>query len=467
MECTPALTVGTIRVRAGAPLCRITPDGLFSVGCAGNRLHDIRGKETNHPLAIALDAEQPLPLTCTEQVLKAAEPELALVERRIDTAHELLRLPHVHRETRRIRRGLEDAPHVVHTLGHAQLRHWRGGARLRLRLLAGGRFGVLPVTPFIGRRTRGFLTGAEASVCSFGHFNEHVAPVLPQAHMSGGRQLLRKVTEAADAVRTLRERGIELEERALQEAELRRHLTVAQHLQRPPDEWKSLIDRRLGHRPDLPPVGATSWAHQVLVRDELVAVALHDAARESAPADDEYLLVVLLQFLDEGDEITVAANDHIRVDVGVGKGHLQRIERQVDVGAVLVAARGEIALEKLRRVLRQRTAVVASPRPVSVSNLRDNLATFLQRFEHDTDVELRAQGTLHTDLDIVEIDEHCQFELCIRQTFSLPFPPVRRVFTERQAVSSTSANRVSWAGRPGGRGGRAHGRRGQGVPIIP
>ena len=70
-----------------------------------------------------------------------------------------------------------------------------------------------------------------------------------------------------------------------------------------------------------------------------MAVLLQNGAGESAPADNENPLVVLLQFVDQRNEVAVAADDGVGVDVVVSEGHLECIESQVDVGAVLVAAR--------------------------------------------------------------------------------------------------------------------------------
>ena len=142
-------------------------------------------------------------------------------------------------------------------------------------------------------------------------------------------------------------------------------------------------------RPDVRrgPPAARARAHQVLVGDELVAVALHDAARELPAADDEDLLVVLLQLLDEADEVAVAADDHEGVDVGMGERHLERVEREVDVRAVLVAARREVALHHLDGVLGQRAAVAAGALPVAVGGLGHDVAALLEGFEHEPGVE--------------------------------------------------------------------------------
>ena len=150
-------------------------------------------------------------------------------------------------------------------------------------------------------------------------------------------------------------------------------------------------------------------AGDVLVGDELGAVLLHHLAGELPAADDEDLLVVLLELLHQGDEVAVAADDDEGVDVVVGEGHLQRVERQVDVGAVLVAAGGHHPLHQPYGVVGHRPAVVAAL-PVAVGDLGDDLAAFLDGFEHRADVEAEAEGVLDPDLDVVEVDEYGNLE---------------------------------------------------------
>ena len=162
--------------------------------------------------------------------------------------------------------------------------------------------------------------------------------------------------------------------------------------------------RRAAGRPAFAAAPA-SRAGQVLVGDELVAVPLQDDARERAAADDEHLLVVLLQLLDERQEVAVAADDDVGVDVRVRERHLERVEREVDVGAVLVAAGREVALHEADGVLRERAAVFAGARPVGVGDLGDDLAALLDGVEDGADVEVFAEGGLDADFDVVEVDE--------------------------------------------------------------
>ena len=159
---------------------------------------------------------------------------------------------------------------------------------------------------------------------------------------------------------------------------------------------------------------------EVLVGDELVTVLLHHLARELPPADDEHLLVVLLQLLDERDEIAVAADDDERVDVIVRKRHLERVQREIDVGAVLVAARRQVPLHHAYGVLRHQPAVIAGPLPVAVGHLGDDFAALLDAVQNRRNVELRMQRGLHADFDVVEIDEDRNFQSLVDQiVFSL------------------------------------------------
>src|SRR3984957_16308335 len=89
---------------------------------------------------------------------------------------------------------------------------------------------------------------------------------------------------------------------------------------------------------------------QRFVRYELVAIPLEYRAGESPPSYYVDAFVVLLQLIHQGDEIAVAADDREGINMVVSEGHLERVEGQVDVCAVLVAARRRVALNHLHRV---------------------------------------------------------------------------------------------------------------------
>jgi hypothetical protein len=95
------------------------------------------------------------------------------------------------------------------------------------------------------------------------------------------------------------------------------------------------------------------------------------------------------------------------------KGHLERVEGEVDVGAVLVAAGRHHALHHADGVLGHRAAVLPRAFPVAVRDLGDHFAAFLDRFEHRPNVELEVEGGLDADLDVVEIDKHSNLQFLI------------------------------------------------------
>ena len=114
-----------------------------------------------------------------------------------------------------------------------------------------------------------------------------------------------------------------------------------------------------------------------------MTVLLQNRAGESLAAHHEDRLVVLLQLVHQRDEVAVAADDGERIDVIVRERQFQRVERQIDIGAVLVAARRGIALHHLHRVFGKLPRGVLHPAPVRVRDLGDDLAALLQRFEND------------------------------------------------------------------------------------
>ncbi len=232
------------------------------------------------------------------------------------------------------------------------------------------------------------------------------------------RELLDEIEERRRTIGPLGEGRVELEQRALEQAGLRRDFPVGEDLQRAPHDGERLRDGRGGggrHRAAAFGDRAAD-ARQILVGDELVAVALEDDAGERPAANDEHLLVVLLELLDQREEVAVAADDHVRVDVRVREGHFEGIERQVDVGAVLVAAGRQVALHQTDGVLGEVAAVLARARPVGVGDLSDHLAALLQGVEDGADVEILTERRFDANLDVVEVDEHGDVEtVLIRQ----------------------------------------------------
>ena len=97
----------------------------------------------------------------------------------------------------------------------------------------------------------------------------------------------------------------------------------------------------------------------------------------------------------------------------MGERHFEGVEREVDVGAVLVAAGRHHALHQANGVLRHGAAVIAGALPVAVGDLGDHFTAFLDGLEHGADIELQAERGLHPDLDVIEIDENRDLESLI------------------------------------------------------
>jgi hypothetical protein len=137
-----------------------------------------------------------------------------------------------------------------------------------------------------------------------------------------------------------------------------------------------------------------------------MAVLLEDGACKIPPAHNQNLLVVLLQLLDKGNEIAVTADDHERVDVIPRESHLERVQSQVDVRSIFVAARRQIPLHHLDGVLRHAAAVFARAFPVAVGNFCDDFSTFLDGLQNCADIEMAIKSTFDPDLDVIEVDEY-------------------------------------------------------------
>ena len=158
---------------------------------------------------------------------------------------------------------------------------------------------------------------------------------------------------------------------------------------------------------------------QILIRDEFVTVFLKYHAGKGPAADDKYLLVVLFELLHQRDKIAVAPHNDEGVDVIPCKRHLQSIEGEVDVRTILVAARRQISLDHLYRVLGQHAAVIVGSLPVSVGDLCDDLAALLDRFKDSVNIKPSGQSGSYAYLDVVKVDENRNFESLFAQDFRL------------------------------------------------
>ena len=110
-----------------------------------------------------------------------------------------------------------------------------------------------------------------------------------------------------------------------------------------------------------------------------MAVGLKDVRGEGFSANNVDGFAVFLQFVYQGDKVAIAADDGKGVDMGMGKSHLQGVERQVDVSAILVTARAGKTLDHLDRVFRHLSCCAFLSAPVCVGEFCNNIAPLFQR----------------------------------------------------------------------------------------
>ena len=128
---------------------------------------------------------------------------------------------------------------------------------------------------------------------------------------------------------------------------------------------------------------ATVLRQQRFIAHEFVAVLLEDGAGECLAPHHEHGLAIFLQLVDQRNKVAVAADNGERVHVRMGEGHLQRIQRQVDVAAVLVAARGRQPLDHLHGVFGHGAGRAFLASPVGICELGHQVAPFLERVKRE------------------------------------------------------------------------------------
>ena len=146
----------------------------------------------------------------------------------------------------RILGRLEQPAHLADAVGDARLGRPAGGRRAAAerRGAAGGGAAATGRRPgdVAGPRDAPRASSARAATPSV-ELDQHVAAGFLQRDVAGGGELLGEVAEAAGAIGALGEGRIQLQQRALEQPQLRRDLAVRQHLQRPAHERHRLLER--------------------------------------------------------------------------------------------------------------------------------------------------------------------------------------------------------------------------------
>src|SRR3990172_7859816 len=218
-----------------------------------------------------------------------------------------------------------------------------------------------------------------------------------------------------------------------------------------------VLGTRLAHRlggdglagaPPLP----SGFAHQVVVKDELVAVGNEQVRGGLLHADSDHDLVVLAQLADQRREIGIAADDHEGVDVRLGVAEVQRIDDHADVGRVLAGLAHVRDLDQLECRLVHDLLEVLVTFPVAVGLLDDDVPFEKQALQHLPNIEFGVLRVAHAQRDILEIAEHGHVLSLRLSTHNAP--SLEREGCDQDCVPARRSWRERWEKEPWrGRGG--------------
>ena len=151
---------------------------------------------------------------------------------------------------------------------------------------------------------------------------------------------------------------------------------------------------------------ALAFAHQVVIKDEFIAVGDQQVGGRLLDADADYLLGVLAQLGDQRREIGVAADDDEGIDVRFGVAEVERIHDQADVGRVLARLAHMRDLDQLEIGLMHRRLECLVAIPVAISFLDDDAALEQEALEYRLDVEFFIFCVAHAERDVFEVAEY-------------------------------------------------------------
>ena len=168
------------------------------------------------------------------------------------------------------------------------------------------------------------------------------------------------------------------------------------------------LARRLGGRPlALRAIDRHVDALQRVVEQELVARRRKERRRRILDAHADHALVQLAELVHERREVAVPGADHERRDVVALERHLQRVDRELDVGRVLAHRAHPLGdLDQLDVAAREHPAVLIEVRPVGVGLASDHPSALGQGVQHGPEVELHAvQALPRADGQVLVVQE--------------------------------------------------------------
>ena len=154
-------------------------------------------------------------------------------------------------------------------------------------------------------------------------------------------------------------------------------------------------------------------AHQIVVKDELVAVGDQQIGGRLLDANADHLLGVLAQLGHQGREVRVAADDDEGVDVRLGVAQIERVDHQPDVGRVLARLAHVRYLDQLEIGFVHGGFEALVTLPVAVGLLDDDAALEQQAFEDRLDIELLEVRVAHAQRNVLKITKQRHAEVVI------------------------------------------------------
>ncbi len=136
---------------------------------------------------------------------------------------------------------------------------------------------------------------------------------------------------------------------------------------------------------------------------------------ESSSPNDEDLLVILIEFFDQRDEVAVPTHNDKGIDMVSRERHFERVECEVDVRAILIATRRQVPLNHLDGVLGHTSAVLARALPIAVGDFCDDFAPLLDSLENSTDIEVPVQCAFDPNFDVVKVHKYRNFKTIFYQ----------------------------------------------------
>ena len=143
--------------------------------------------------------------------------------------------------------------------------------------------------------------------------------------------------------------------------------------------------------------------HQVVVKDEFIAVGDEQIRSGLLHAHADHLFRVLAQLGHQRREVGVTADDDEGIDMRLGVAQVERIDDETDVGRILARLAQVRNLDQLEVGLVHRGLEALVTVPVAIGLLDDDVALEQQALKDAADVEFVVVGITHAKRHVLEV----------------------------------------------------------------